>query len=59
MANNVIDRNSLSGLIPEPVTREILQGAVAESAVLRMARRLPNSFLHNYGAGAVHRCLQR
>ena len=42
MANNVIDRNSLSGLIPEPVTREILQGAVAESAVLRMARRLPN-----------------
>ena len=25
MANNVIDRNSLSGLIPEPVTREILQ----------------------------------
>ena len=42
MANNVIDRNSLSGLIPEPVTREIIQGAVAESAVLRMARRLPN-----------------
>lgn len=42
MANNAIDRNSLSGLIPEPVTREILQGAVAESAVLRMARRLPN-----------------
>lgn len=35
-----IDRNSLSGLIPEPVTREIIQGAVAESAVLRMARRL-------------------
>lgn len=35
-----IDRNSLSGLIPEPVTKEIIQGAVAESAVLRMARRL-------------------
>lgn len=38
----IIDRNSLSGLIPEPVTREIMQGAIAESAVLRMARRLPN-----------------
>lgn len=42
MANNIIDRSSLSGLIPEPVTREIMQGAIAESAVLRMARRLPN-----------------
>lgn len=38
----IIDRNSLSGLIPEPVTREIIQGAIAESAVLRMGRRLPN-----------------
>lgn len=38
----IIDRNNLSGLIPEPITREIIQGAVAESAVLRMARRLPN-----------------
>ena len=38
----IIDRNNLSGLIPEPVTREIIQGSVAESAVLRMARRLPN-----------------
>ena len=35
-----IDRNSLSGLIPDPVTHEIIQGAVAESAVLRMAREL-------------------
>lgn len=39
---NILDRTNLSGLIPEPVTREIIQGAVAESAVLRMARRLPN-----------------
>lgn len=39
---NIIDRTSLSGLIPEPITREIIQGAVTESAVLRMARRLPN-----------------
>lgn len=39
---NVIDRTALSGLIPEEVSREIMQGAIAESAVLRMARRLPN-----------------
>lgn len=38
----IIDRNNLSGLIPEPVTREIMQGAIAQSAVLSMARRLPN-----------------
>lgn len=37
---SAIDRNSLSGLIPEPVNKEIIQGAVAESAVLRMAREL-------------------
>lgn len=36
------DRSALSGLIPEPVTREIMQGAIAESAVLRMSRRLAN-----------------
>lgn len=39
---NVIDRNSMSGLIPEETAREIMQGAIAESAVLRMGRRLPN-----------------
>lgn len=39
---NAISRSDLSGLIPEPIAREIEQGAVAESAVLRMARRLPN-----------------
>lgn len=39
---NIIDRTAAAGLIPEEVSREILQGAVAESAVLRMARRLPN-----------------
>lgn len=38
----IIDRTALSGLIPEPVTREIMQGAIAESAVLRMGRRLAN-----------------
>ena len=39
---DILDRSKLGGLIPEPITREIIQGAVAESAVLRMARRLPN-----------------
>lgn len=42
MAVNVIDRSSLSGLIPEPVTREIIQGVTEGSAVLQMGRRLPN-----------------
>lgn len=42
MATNMISRNDLSGLIPDPVTREIIQGATAESAVLRQFRRLPN-----------------
>lgn len=39
---NIISRTNLSGLIPEPVTREIIQGVVQESAVLSMGRRLPN-----------------
>lgn len=37
-----ISRSNLSGLIPEPVSREIIQGTVEGSAVLRMGRRLPN-----------------
>ena len=39
---NIISRSNLSGLIPEPVTREIIQGVAEESAVLSMGRRLPN-----------------
>ena len=42
MAETFISRSNLSGLIPEPVTREIIQGAVQSSAVLQMGRRLPN-----------------
>lgn len=42
MAVNTISRTDLSGLIPEPVTREIIQGATESSAVLSMGRRLPN-----------------
>ena len=39
---NIISRSNLSGLIPEPVTREIIQGVTQGSAVLSMGRRLPN-----------------
>ena len=38
----MIQRTDLGGLIPEPVSREIMQGAVENSAVLRIGRRLPN-----------------
>lgn len=42
MALNMITRTDASGLIPEPITREIIQGVTEGSAVLRMGRRLPN-----------------
>lgn len=42
MATNIITRTDLSGLIPESVTREIIQGVTQGSAVLQMGRRLPN-----------------
>ena len=42
MAVNSISRTDLSGLIPEPVTREIIQGVTEGSAVLSMGRKLPN-----------------
>ena len=37
-----IDRTKLAGLIPEPVTKEIFQGVVEQSAVLKAGRKLPN-----------------
>ena len=39
---SLIERSDLAGLIPEPVTKEIFQGVVESSAVLRMGRKLPN-----------------
>ena len=42
MATNIINRTDLGGLIPEPITREIIQGATEQSAVLSMGRKLPN-----------------
>lgn len=40
--NSLINRSDSAALIPEEVSREIIQGAVTESAVLRLARKLPN-----------------
>ena len=40
--SGMINRNDLAGLIPEPVSREIFQGVVEQSAVLKAGRRLPN-----------------
>lgn len=39
---SIIERTDLAGLIPEPVTKEIIQGITQGSAVLQMGRRLPN-----------------
>lgn len=40
--NEIIDRTGAAALIPTQYSSEIMQDAIEESAVLRMARRLPN-----------------
>lgn len=40
--NEIIDRPGAAALIPTQYSNEIMQDAIEESAVLRMARRLPN-----------------
>lgn len=40
--NKIIDRNNAAALIPEEVSREIVQGVAETSACLRLFRRLPN-----------------
>lgn len=40
--NKVIDRSDAAALIPEEVSREIVQGVAETSACLRLFRRLPN-----------------
>ena len=42
MAVNIISRTNMAGLIPEEISREIIQGATEDSAVLSMGRRLAN-----------------
>lgn len=40
--NSMISRSGVEALIPEDVTREIIQGVPTQSTVMRLARRLPN-----------------
>lgn len=40
--NEIIDRNGAASLIPTQYSNEIMQDAIEESSVLRMAKRLPN-----------------
>jgi HK97 family phage major capsid protein len=40
--DSIISRSGSTALMPEDVAREIIQGAVEQSAVLTFARRLPN-----------------
>lgn len=40
--NSIIGRTGADVLVPQPVANEIFQGITEESAVLRLARRLPN-----------------
>ena len=39
---NIIDRTGAESLIPETCAREIIQGTIAQSAVLSQGRKLPN-----------------
>lgn len=41
-ATNIIDRSGAEALIPVEESKEIIQGAVEQSAVLGMGRKLPN-----------------
>lgn len=45
---SLIDRSGAESLIPEQYAREIIQGVVSESAVLRMGKRLPNMSSNKY-----------
>jgi len=40
--SGLIQRDNLAGLIPEPAAREIFQGVIEQSSVLKHGRRLPN-----------------
>lgn len=40
--NGIISRDDAQALIPEEVSREIIEGAVQNSAVMQLATRAPN-----------------
>jgi HK97 family phage major capsid protein len=40
--NNIIDRTGAEALIPTEVSKEIIQGVPQNSAIMRLARKLPN-----------------
>lgn len=40
--NSIINRTDATSLIPEDVSREIVQGVAEASAIMQLARRLPN-----------------
>jgi len=44
--NNIIDRDEALALIPEDVSRDIIQGITTSSVCLSMMRRLPNMSRH-------------
>lgn len=39
---DVVTRSDVAALIPEEVSREVIQGAIAQSSVLTLGRKLPN-----------------
>lgn len=45
---NIIDRSGAESLIPEERAREIIQGVIAQSAVLSRGRKLPNMSSKTY-----------
>ncbi len=45
---NIIDRTGAASLIPEENAKEIIQGVVAQSAVLQRGRKLPNMSSKTY-----------